>query len=278
MNVNELVADLGEDIKTELSETVEIVEHDEWPKSSEIYIESRKWARIEDVVVVAGDLKNSTQLGFNKYVKTSASIYEAAMTSSVKVLAKFDPRFVDIQGDGFFALFHGQRAVERGLCAAVTLKTLSDRELGPQLTEETDDNVPTGLKLGMDRGVLAVKKVGVRGDHNERVWAGKPVNWAFKCAQAADRDELIVTSRVWSKLSDNEYVTHSCDCSDYPSEIWLSSHVETLPSSEQHVCRKLISYGWCEHCGDGFAQHILDGDKKRNKVGFNALLGKRRAG
>ena len=107
MNVNELVEDRGERIKTELRDPIEVDPHDEWPEH--YYLERRKWAHLKDVVVVAGDLKSSTQVGFNKYVKTSASIYEAAMTTSVTVLTEFEPNFVDIQGDGFFALFHGHR-------------------------------------------------------------------------------------------------------------------------------------------------------------------------
>lgn len=275
MNVNDLVTDLGQDIKTELAEPVEIVSSDDWP--SQIYLHSRKWAQIKDVVVVAGDLKNSTKLGFNRYVKTSASIYEAAMTSSTRVLAKFDPRFVDIQGDGFFALFHGDRAVERALCAAITLKTLSVRELGRQLTEQTDGKVPTGLKLGMDSGVLAVKRVGLRGDHNEPVWAGRPVNWAFKCAQTADRNDLIITSRVWSKLKRNEYVTHSCDCRYPPKPLWGVSYVDTLPKDQQGECMELSADGWCGTCGDEFAQHILDGDSHRVPVRFNRKTHRRRS-
>lgn len=152
MDVNELVDDLGAEIKAELRDPVEVVDHEEWP--THIYTESRKWARLKDVVVVAGDLKNSTQLGFNKHVGSSASIYEAAMTSSVKAVKEFTPNFIDIQGDGFFALFHGERAVERGICAAVTLKTLSYKELGPHLTAQTDGAVKTGLKLRLSREMV----------------------------------------------------------------------------------------------------------------------------
>lgn len=48
-----------------------------------------------------------------------------------------------------------------------------------------------------------VNKVGVRGG-NEPVWAGKPVNWASKCDQEADANELIATESVYSKLFTRE--------------------------------------------------------------------------
>ncbi|MCA1702714.1 MAG: hypothetical protein LC808_05365, partial [Actinobacteria bacterium] len=89
----------------------------------------------------------------------------------------------------------------------ITLKSFSVRSIAPLIDELFADNFPdTGFKVGMSTGVLVAKKVGIRGT-NEPVWAGKPVNYAVKCAGKADRHELIVTANVYDKFVANEYVT-----------------------------------------------------------------------
>src|SRR5688572_1708349 len=96
---------------------VEIVECEDFPAEDDIYVDARKWLRIDDVVAVAGDLTNSTKLSLTKHTNTSARIYEAATGGAMRVVTRpeFAPNFVDIQGDGFFALFHGDNRYERAL-------------------------------------------------------------------------------------------------------------------------------------------------------------------
>ena len=212
IEVNALLDEQHDRARKDLQDPVEIEDVDTFPKPGDLYVDRRKWLRMRNVVAVSADLKDSTALSFNKYAQTSARLYEAATGSAVRLMAKFDPQFMDIQGDGLFGLFHGERAFERALCAGITLKSFSLRTLAPLIEELFADNFPdTGFKVGMSAGVLVAKKVGVRGT-NEPVWAGKPVNYAVKCAGKADRHELIATANVYDKFVGNEYVTHSCGC------------------------------------------------------------------
>jgi hypothetical protein len=157
---------------------------------------------------------------------------------------------------------------ERALCAAITLKSFSSRSLAPLIDELFADNFPdTGFKVGMSAGVLVAKKVGVRGT-NEPVWAGKPVNYAVKCAGRADRHELIATSNVYDKFVGNEYVTHSCGCpTGVPVLLWVDVEVEKLGKHSQ--C-KLLPVGWCKQQGDEFCAAILDGKRTRDDVSGQA--------
>src|SRR4051794_22032260 len=179
-------------------------------------------------------------------------------------MSRFHPEVIDIQGGGLFGLFHGTRAYERGFCAAVTLKTFSECSLEPMIGEVFSNTFPdTGFKVGMGSGILAVKKVGVRGT-NEAVWAGKPVNWAVKCAQKADRHELIVTSAVWDKLSKNDFIAYSCGCPDAVAKpLWTEIQVEKL--DKHGFCRLLLS-NWCETHGDEFCRAILNGETERDDI------------
>lgn len=268
IKVNASLDDQYDRARKDLQQPVEIEDVDTFPKLTDLYVDKRKWLRVKNVVAVSADLKDSTALSFNKYAQTSARLYETATGSAVRLMAKFDPQFMDIQGDGLFGLFHGERAFERALCAGITLKSFSVRSVAPLIDELFADNFPdTGFKVGMSAGVLVAKKVGVRGT-NEPVWAGKPVNYAVKCAGKADRHELIATANVYEKFIDNEYVTHSCGCPDgIPRPLWLDVEVEKLGKHSQ--C-KLLLVGWCKEHGDEFCAAILDGKRKRDDVSRQA--------
>jgi class 3 adenylate cyclase len=276
MEVSKILDDAGEHAVKELRTPVEIEEVEQFPAIDDLYVEKRAWKKIQDVVVVSADLKGSTKLNFNKYAQTSTRLYEAVTGNMVRIVSAFEPAFVDIQGDGLFALYHGDGSFRRALCAAITLKTFSERKLVPAIEAEMPERFPeTGLKVGMAAGILAAKKVGVRGT-NEPVWAGKPVNWATKCAAAADRNQLIVTRRVFQKFEQNDYVTHSCGCGKdpltgenvpggaTPNELWTTTQVTTLPEAD--IDCKLLKSSWCPIHGDEFCTAILEGKTRRDDV------------
>lgn len=273
MQVSKILDDTGKQARKELTTPVKIEEPKDFP--DELYTEKRIWKKISDVVVVCADLKNSTKLSFRQHPQSSARLYEAVTGNMVRIVNEFEPEFVDIQGDGLFALYHGDGAYQRGLCAAITVKSFSENELVPAIESSMGAQFPkTGLKVGMAAGILAAKNVGVRGT-NEPVWAGKPVNWAFKCAGAAERNQLIVTRKVFQKFENNDYVTHSCGCginaegervpdAKTPSELWTTTQVTTLPESDFDC--KLLKSNWCPIHGDEFCTAILDGKTNREDV------------
>lgn len=250
-------------VRRELKTPVEIEDCDVFPDVTDLYLEKRTWKRMKQVVAVAADLKGSTKLNFDVYAPTSASLYEALTGNMVRAVEEFDPAFVDIQGDGLFALFHGDRRFQRAFCCAVTLKTFSERVFVPAVEDLMTDRFPhTGLKVGMDSGILVAKRVGVRG-RNEPVWAGRPVNWAVKCAEQADVHELVVTRAVFERLKVNDYVVYSCGCPNgTPYDLWSSATVSTLPEEEGVECKRLTT-NWCPTHGDEFCQAILDGKTDR---------------
>lgn len=263
-SINGALAVQHDSAKTDLTTPVEIIDVDDFPGPGDLYVEARKWLRVRNVVAVSTDLKDSTSLNFDKYAQTSARLYEAVTGSVVRVFSLHDPQFVDIQGDGVFALFHGDRAFERALCAGVSIKTLSASTVGPLIDEHFSDSFPdTGLKTGIASGILTVKKVGVRGT-NEPVWAGKPVSYAVKCAQKADRHELVITSAVWDKLMPNDYIEYSCGHSTgIATPLWREVEVEKL--GKHSKCMTLTSQ-WCTECGDEFCRAILAGEKRRDEM------------
>lgn len=256
--ITDLMSDLGERVDDALTENVEIRDVDKFPSLDDIYTDKRVWLRVLDAVCVVADLKGSTKLNFDKYASTSARLYEAVTGNMVRIVNGFDPVFIDIQGDGLFALFHGDRRYERALCAGVTLKTFSEKVLVPRVSEHLSNKFPdTGLKIGMNASRVVVKKVGVRGTA-EPVWAGKLVNWAVKAAQHADAHELVVTQKVYQYFEGNHLVTHTCGCPDgVARSLWSDRYVSVLPETNAQ-CRVLRS-NWCDIHGDATCEAILDG-------------------
>lgn len=268
-SINAALGNQHDAAKGDLTTPVEISDANTFPSMSELYVDKRKWIRVRHVVAVATDLKESTALNFDKYAQTSARLYEAITGSVVRLFSLFDPAFVAIQGDGAFALFHGDLAFERAVCAGTSIKKFSRCSVGPLIEEHFAESFPdTGLKTGIASGILVAKKVGVRGT-NEPVWAGKPVNFAVKCAQKADRHELIATASVYEKLASNDYIAYSCGCPSgvsYP--LWTEVEVEKL--GKHAKCMRLTS-AWCDEHGAEFCRAILDGKSKRDDLTLGAL-------
>lgn len=262
----ELLDDLEEEAKEALEEDVTLEERNEIPELDEIRSEVPRWMRVDDVVAVVADLKNSTQFNTGRNEKTIARFYEAYQ-QLVDAVAAFDPAFIDIQGDGLFALFDGDKRYERALAAGVTMKTWVELRLMPRLKAKLGDNLPeTGLKVGAASGSIFVKKVGIRGS-TEPIWAGKPVNWAAKCAQQAEAGEMIITDAVWERLENNDYVAHSCGCnteSGQPKPLWTEVEIERLPEGRRRG--HLLRTNWCSIHGSEFCDAILAGKKNRPEV------------
>ncbi|MFL0580887.1 hypothetical protein, partial [Dietzia sp. 179-F 9C3 NHS] len=218
---------------------------------------------LPEVVAVVCDLKGSTHLGTNKHDKSTARIYKSSVEGAVRIFHDFEANFIDIQGDGGFGLFWGDRAYERALCAAVTIRTFSD-DLVQQLEKRWPKAPETGYKVGIHAARTLVKRIGTRKvvSEQEAVWAGKPVNYAAKCAQAAERHQVIVTQAVWERFKANDYIAFSCDCNDGPSaNLWTDTTVDRLPQDDQAAV--VLKSGWCEKCGPEFCDAIRAGETQR---------------
>lgn len=260
MGVWELLERLGTDVRDSIAAEVVVDERDDVPGPGDMALESPRWIRVDDVVAVVADLKGSTAFNSGRQQRTIARFYEAYMAQLVRAADSQGPSFIDIQGDGLFALFSGPRRYERALVTGVTMKTFAKQKLLPALGGMTD--LPdTGLKVGMAVGAILVKRVGIRGT-NEPVWAGKPVNWAAKAAQAADADELIALPTLYQQLRENDFIRYSCGCGGSPRDLWKPRIVDRLPE-DQRECHALETT-WCVNCGDAFSEAILQGERHRD--------------
>lgn len=267
MELKDLLADLSATTKTEFASMPEVVDGGDDLDVSTLPITARKWTRMSDVVVVVADLKSSTRLGTGSKAASTASIYEAATGGVVKVFDKFDANFIQIQGDGAFAIFWGDKRYERAACAGITVKSNS-LDLTKQIEDKWPAKPETGFKVGMASGRVLVKRVGTPRNpaQQEPVWAGKPVNFAAKAAQSADRHEMVVAGSVWDRLSSNDYLAFSCDCGDPSESIWEDFVIDRLHEDEPERHGRVLTAAWCDVHGEDYCNAILDGKRNRSEV------------
>ncbi|MBM7780533.1 hypothetical protein [Arthrobacter tumbae] len=262
-----LLESLDEEVNIALNNSVvNVVEKDGNFKSEDIPSSSSDtWIKLPDVVSVVCDLKGSTHLGTGKHDKSTTRIYKSGVEGAVRILHEFEADFIDIQGDGGFGLFWGEHAYERALCAAVTIRTFSGEHFVKRLKARWPEAPETGYKVGIHAGRTLVKRIGTRKvvSEQEAVWAGKPVNYSAKCAQSADRHQVVVTQSVWERFKQNDYIAFSCDCHGGASaNLWKDKSVATLPADEQDAV--VLEAGWCETCGPSFCDAIMNGETKRD--------------
>lgn len=266
-NVDDLLEGLNARVREELAKKPEVIDKGHDLEVGDLPIEARKWHRLSEGVAVVADLKSSTRLDVGKHPASTASIYEAATGNCVRILGDFEADFIAIQGDGAVGLFWGQRRLERGITAAITIKTFSSRNLVPRLEKRFDTLPETGFKVGMASSPLLVKRVGIpRSDHQEPVWAGKAINYATKCAQEADRHEMVVTGSVWDWVSTNEYLAVSCPCSGSSDSIWKDVTIGRLADDDPEREGRCLISQWCTTHGAEYCEAVLTGKKKRSDI------------
>lgn len=256
-------------VAAELKSTPEVTNVGHNLDLSQASIQARKWLKVDDAVAVVIDLKNSTQLGLNKWAASTASIYEAAIKPVVDIFMAFGADDIDIQGDGVFALFWDDKRTERALAAGISIKTFSERHLVERLTKRWGMLPATGFKVGIAASPLLVKRIGVaRTDHQEEVWPGRAVNYATKAAQIADAHELIVTATVWKRIEGNHYLTHACGCPDGVTcrELWSEVTIDKLQWDVPDRNARRLRSTWCDVHGPEFCTAILAGQTKRDEI------------
>jgi hypothetical protein len=91
---------------------------------SKLPIKARKWIKVPDIVAVVADMKNSTKLGTGKRAPSTASIYDAGPGGVVEIYNRFEADFLQIQGDGVFALFWGDGVMNAQCVQESRLKRL----------------------------------------------------------------------------------------------------------------------------------------------------------
>ncbi len=227
------------------------------------------WYKIHDVVCVFVDIRGSTKLSATSHDKSTASIYEFFTGTAVKIFHELGASYIDIKGDGVFALFN-RNEVLLALAAAVSFKTFASENFIKVLRQKAP-NLDIGVHMGIDQKTVLVKQVGVKDDDSRdsrknEVWAGKPINMAAKLASRSKDNEMWISERFYDNLKDVELVMKSCGCSSggessEKQNLWLEEDItedENFDFDKAFVLQSI----WCVKHGKEWCKNIINSDNE----------------
>ncbi|WP_027361115.1 hypothetical protein [Halodesulfovibrio aestuarii] len=254
-----------DDVERNFALKAEITESDKIPDTDKIPLDSYvKWIKVPDVICVYVDMINSTKLSAAKYGKTTARIYSYFTGTAIDLFHLFGANYIDVKGDGVFALFNSDRNY-RALCAAVTFKTFCEQKFSSNVNKLLEGHDFTvGTHMGIDRHTLLVKRLGLRRvngrtDRQNEVWAGRAVNMAAKLASKSTAGELLVSDRFYSKITDS-HARLSCNCNDEKCCLWSELDLSKEDKFDFSKAYSLKNK-WCATCGESFCQELLKLDE-----------------
>ena len=210
------------------------------------------------MICVFVDMTNSTALSAATHDRRTAGAYQLFTDTAVRLFDKFEAPYIDVRGDGVFALFDSGQSY-RALAAAVSFRTFASEEFTPRLKADTD--LELKAHVGIDRKTVLVKKLGLRKyggrtDRQNEVWAGKPVNMAAKLATLAEPGELLVSDRYYNTIPD-ERARLSCGCpSGEKLLLWAEVGLAEDARFDFDKAHRLKSC-WCPTHGDEYCESVL---------------------
>ncbi|EAI5931360.1 hypothetical protein CK594_07630 [Campylobacter coli] len=131
-----------------------------------IQLETGKVAIIDNVTCVFADMENSTKISMGE-IEEAINTQIPYIRALVEIFQLHNAKYIDIQGDGGFALFDGNDSKKNGIYVAAMINTLFNVELN------------MNIRIGIDCGTVYVQKAGKRGE-NKEIWIGRPVCLASK--------------------------------------------------------------------------------------------------
>lgn len=244
-------------------EDITIQNRNEIPDSNDIPIqESKHWLRIEDVICVFVDMKNSSKMSITIDPYNVAKTYKLFTETAIRLFNEFKASYIDVKGDGVFALFNSNQPY-RAFASAMTFKTFANIHFN-ELTKDAVQKANVGTHIGIDQHTVLVKKLGLqavdgRKDKQNDVWAGETINMASKLASICDDMQLFVSDRFYQKVS-NILVRNSCDCSGNCG-LWKEYDLSNNSIFSFDKAWYIGSAKWCGIHGKDFCEKILALDK-----------------
>jgi len=156
------------------------------------------WVQIPEATAVFADLKSSTALNTQHGAKAATTAYTYFSRAMAVVLNGFQARYVDVQGDAIFGLFSGKGSRFLAAACAVTMKSQVETVVAERFRRDTSAGWDLAAGIGVDRGTLLVRQLGLKGTGMNEVWASTPLSVAAKLSGLAAPNEVVVSERVFS--------------------------------------------------------------------------------
>jgi len=268
MELTNLINELTDKTKTNIEnfeiETVDSIKH----VYDNAYLEKPTWLGASDIICVFIDMNDSTLISNLKKRATVAKIYMAFTQNLVETLKKFNPSYLDIKGDGVFALFEGENAHNYAIAAAVTFKTFNEKFIKQYCLDSFQ--VAIDCKIAIDKEQILVKRIGLRDTDKEKksneVWAGNLINNTSKLSNVSkeikDKENngsscIVVSEKFYNLLCNDEntkeFTITSCGCPGGKKvKLWKEYNEfdkDVFLNSDNYQKVFYLFSNWCDsHC------------------------------
>ena len=274
MKLDDVTADVSAQLDDQAGLGVQVTRKNDVPDTGPT--NKGLWYQIPSVTVVFADLKRSTELSAENAPRTPAFAYTYFIRAMAVILDRFSAGYVDIQGDAIFGLF-SKGSEYLAAASAITMRTLVEREVAARFDDDTSTDWELTAGIGIDRGTLLVRRLGLRGTKQNEVWAGKPVNTAAKLSSVAERDQVVVSDRVFSQYEQaskwrQRVLIRSCGCDGdsegagldanevETSNLWIEDQVSEDLGLDFETIHRLDSL-WCNIHGSEFCETLVTGKR-----------------
>ena len=265
MILDEVMADVMSQLNDQARLGVQVERATDVPQEGPVH--RGVWIQIRGVTAVFADLKNSTGLNADNDASSAAHAYTYFIRAMTVILERFDVKYIDIQGDGIFGLFSGRESEFLAIAAAITMITSVERDLAVRFSRNTSTNWNLTAGIGIDRGTLLVRRLGLRGTKQNEVWAGKPVNTAAKLSSLAGPNQILVSQRMFNIYNSSsgtrrQILFESCGCNRSNRRRWVPITVPNVLSLDFNNAHR-FSLPWCERHGSEHCETLITGRRPR---------------
>ncbi len=182
--------------------------------------ESLSYANLGKVLqtaVLYVDIRGSTELHTYTDQVTVARILKAFLGEMAQVARRYSAYIRGFAGDRIMVVTEqGPEAATTALEIAISMRDVVRSILNPAFVQNLGRTISVGF--GIDHGTLLAIKVGMQREpeHSDLVWVGTPANVASKITDAANPNEILISSTTYTLL----------DQSAYPSNLWTARQLQ----------------------------------------------------
>ena len=174
----------------------------------------------------------------------------------VVILEGFDARYVDVQGDAVFGLFIGKGSRFLAAACATTMKTQVETVVAERFRRNVGSGCELAAGIGVDRGKLLVRQLGIGGIGKNEVWAGTPVNAAAKLSGVAGPNEVVVSDRVLADYENSAKIRRRALPAGEAEYLWQQGSVPgNLALDFDRIYR--LRKSWCPTHGAEFCEAVV---------------------
>ena len=276
MILDQVKADVAAQLDAQRKLGVQIVRLKNVPETGPV--NKGVWNSIPNVTAVFADLNRSTALSASENPKDAAFAYTYFIRAMTVILDRFSAKYIDIQGDGIFGLFSGTNSNFLAAACAVTMRTQMEKEIAVRFRKDASAKRNLTAGIGIDRGTLLVRRLGLRGAKQNEVWAGKPLNMAAKLSSLADYNQVIISNRVFAQYNKasrlrRRVLLRSCGCSNGNRGKGLDAPIEqtkqlwdTQPAPQDlgfdFANLHRLKTKWCDIHGAEFCEALVTGQRR----------------